>query len=106
MSNTFNTVAEIQLAQWTDYCIVAASGAISGVTSSDYACSHYLALLVYEYLITMGLEYRFIWKTPRTGNSAIFLLNRLNMLCMWISLMMFAENWHKIEVRISNHLRQ
>ncbi|KAI0725913.1 hypothetical protein C8Q72DRAFT_849108 [Fomitopsis betulina] len=73
------SVADSRVAEWTNYCIVAAS-----------------ELLVYEYVITIGQEYHLIWKRPRTGNSVIFLLNRLNMLCMCISLILFTNNWHNI----------
>ncbi|KZT70576.1 hypothetical protein DAEQUDRAFT_667465, partial [Daedalea quercina L-15889] len=45
-----------------------------------------LALLLYEYVITLGQECRFIWTNGRMGYAAIFLINRLNMLGLALSL--------------------
>ena len=92
------TVANMQLAQWTDYCIVAASGAVLSTAVDVCDLRFWPALLIYEYLITIGQECRLIWKTPRSGNCILFLLNRLNMLFMCTSLGMFAHTWHKVAV--------
>ncbi|KZT70578.1 hypothetical protein DAEQUDRAFT_175350 [Daedalea quercina L-15889] len=51
------------------------------------------ALLLYEYTITLGRESRLIWTDVRTGYAAIFLINRLNMLCMVISLILRICPW-------------
>ena len=59
----------------------------------------YAALLVYEYLITLGEESRLIWTNLRAGYAALFLVNRVIMLCMSIAMVLSVSNWHSIVVR-------
>lgn len=44
----------------------------------------YTALLLYEYAITLGEESRFIWRDVRAGHATLFMINRLNMVCMFV----------------------
>ena len=44
----------------------------------------YTALLLYEYVITLGEEIRFMWRDIRAGHAALFMINRLNMVCMFV----------------------
>lgn len=60
-----------------------------------------LALLLYEYIITLGEESRLIWANIRTTYAAIFMVNRLNMLCMCISTILTVCPWHTTMVCIS-----
>ncbi|KZT70579.1 hypothetical protein DAEQUDRAFT_725102, partial [Daedalea quercina L-15889] len=46
------------------------------------------AWLLYEYVITLGQENRFVWRDFRAGYTVLFLLNRLNMLCLAISVIL------------------
>lgn len=59
------------------------------------------ALLLYEYAITLGEERRLIWANIRTTYAAIFMANRLNMLCMCISMVFAVCPWRNTMVRIS-----
>ena len=43
-----------------------------------------LALLLYEYAITLDAEIQFIWRDVRAGYAALFMINRLNMVCMFV----------------------
>ncbi|KAH9829883.1 uncharacterized protein C8Q71DRAFT_862978 [Rhodofomes roseus] len=50
----------------------------------NYCTAAGTALLLYDYVVTLGQESRYIWKDIRAGYAAIFLVNRLIMLCMFI----------------------
>lgn len=58
-----------------------------------------LALLVYEYLITLGEESRLIWTNLRAGYAALFLVNRVIMLCISIATILLVCDWHSLMVR-------
>ncbi|KZT70572.1 hypothetical protein DAEQUDRAFT_725088, partial [Daedalea quercina L-15889] len=60
--------------------------ATQGLYTSNYCAAAAAALLLYEYVITLGQESRFVWSNACTGYAVIFLINRLNMLCMSISM--------------------
>ncbi|KAH9925820.1 uncharacterized protein B0H18DRAFT_1119307 [Fomitopsis serialis] len=61
-------------------------------TKGQYTATHCAmaaaALLLYDYIVTLGQESRYIWTDVRAGYAAIFLINRLNMLCMAIYMIM------------------
>ncbi|TFY62239.1 hypothetical protein EVJ58_g4001 [Rhodofomes roseus] len=53
------------------------------------------ALLLYDYVITLGQESRYIWTDVRVGYVAIFLVNRINMLGMalaWIIALLLRDS--------------
>ena len=39
---------------------------------------------MYEYIITLGEESQFIWSNVHAGHAALFMINRLNMVCMFV----------------------
>lgn len=59
------------------------------------------AFLLYEYAITLGEENRLIWANICTTYAAIFMANRLIMLCMCISTVLAVCPWRTIKIRAS-----
>ncbi|KAH9925817.1 uncharacterized protein B0H18DRAFT_1008526 [Fomitopsis serialis] len=64
----------------------------------NYCAAAGTVLLLYDYVITLGQESRFVWTDVRAGYAVIFLANRLNMLCMFISGILSICSWHTVLV--------
>ena len=101
-----STNSQIKEQRTLNYCTVAAAGAWWGPfslwsgTNIIWCRFPGAALLVYEYLITLGEESRLIWTNLRAGYAALFLANRAIMLCMSICMVLFASDWRSIVVRL------
>ncbi|EPT04772.1 hypothetical protein FOMPIDRAFT_82755 [Fomitopsis schrenkii] len=52
---------------------------------AGYSYTAVAALLLYEYVITLGEESRVIWRDFRAGYATLFMINRFNMICMFIA---------------------
>ncbi|GJE93785.1 hypothetical protein PsYK624_099470 [Phanerochaete sordida] len=62
---------------------------------SDYTNIIASALVIYEHSITFSQEMRVIWQRRRTLVSAIFLINRYNILCSAVIVLLLGT--HAIE---------
>ena len=51
--------------------------------STNFAdsCLHCVALIIYEFVVTLDTEVRLFWGRKITGASVVFFLNRYTMLC-------------------------
>ncbi|KZT70574.1 hypothetical protein DAEQUDRAFT_764460 [Daedalea quercina L-15889] len=58
-------------------------------------------LLLYDWVITLGQEYRYVWRNNFRGYTALFLLNRINMLGLIIGLFMGFTPWYTAEAPMS-----
>ena len=57
------------------------------------------ALLVYDWVITLGQETRYVWRSKFRGYTALFFLNRINMAGMIVAILLGLTPWHTGEVR-------
>ncbi|KAH9925805.1 uncharacterized protein B0H18DRAFT_1008433 [Fomitopsis serialis] len=55
------------------------------------------AMLLYDYVVTLDQERRYIWTDVRVGYVVIFLVNRLNMLCMAVSEILFLCSYQALK---------
>jgi len=62
------------------------------------------ALLLYDYVVTLGQESRYIWTDVRAGYAAIFLINRLNMLWMAISGILNVCSFHTLTLQADHRV--
>ncbi|KAH9829885.1 uncharacterized protein C8Q71DRAFT_392735 [Rhodofomes roseus] len=65
----------------------------------NYCAMAGAALLLYDYVITLGQESRYIWTDVRVGYVAIFLVNRINMLGMALAWIIGMCSWDNLMVR-------
>lgn len=56
------------------------------------------ALLIYDWVITLGQETRYVWHSKFRGYTALFFLNRINMAGMIIGILLGLTPWHTGEV--------
>ncbi|KZT68523.1 hypothetical protein DAEQUDRAFT_330245 [Daedalea quercina L-15889] len=55
-----------------------------------------VALLLYEHIITLGQESRFVWTDICAGHAVIFIVNRLNMVSMSVDIILSLHTWRTI----------
>ncbi|EPT04768.1 hypothetical protein FOMPIDRAFT_158377 [Fomitopsis schrenkii] len=53
-----------------------------------------VALLIYDWVITLGQETRYVWHSKFRGYTALFFLNRINMAGMIIGILLGLTPWH------------
>ncbi|KAI0725916.1 hypothetical protein C8Q72DRAFT_566109 [Fomitopsis betulina] len=59
-----------------------------------------LGLLIYDWVITLGQEARYIWSSKFKGYTALFFLNRINMAGMIIGLLLGLTPWYTGEAAV------
>ncbi|KAH9829881.1 uncharacterized protein C8Q71DRAFT_392556 [Rhodofomes roseus] len=57
-----------------------------------------VALLIYDWAVTLGQEFRYVWRSSFRGYTALFFLNRINMLGMIVGILLGLVPWYSGEV--------
>lgn len=80
MSSSISEAALVELAKesFTENCCAAAA----------------VALLIYDWAITLGQELRYVWSSKFRGYTLLFILNRVNSLGMIVGILMGLTPWY------------
>ncbi|KAH9925814.1 uncharacterized protein B0H18DRAFT_1008498 [Fomitopsis serialis] len=84
MSSSLSADALVELAKesFTENCCASAA----------------VALLIYDWAITLGQELRYVWGSKFRGYTLLFILNRINSLGMIVGILMGLTPWYTGEV--------
>lgn len=98
-------LAEFAKESFTENCCASAAlgTSLRSFRWSGNACTDRIplspGLLIYDWVITLGQEARYIWSSKFKGYTALFFLNRINMAGMIIGLLLGLTPWYTGEVR-------